>query len=262
MNHLDTSNTIEDQLHGFFLNSVPKSGTHLLKQILLGLPDTFHIPGKVIYEGLAKDHVKHLEMMSSLEKNELVIGHIYYSKRWSNMLLNLNIKHVFIIRDVRDVVVSLAYFIQENLPTHPLYDMFNQNHMTQKERYLCLIKGVQSDEIQYGNIAQWFEVFHGWLTDPYTLVVTYEELMQSEESRRQSLNRIANYLWNGQIPPKLLTFIVENMEKNIKPTESPTFRKGVSGSWKDEFDEEVIEAFKEVAGELIIQLGYEKDLNW
>ena len=41
-----------------------------------------------------------------------------------------------------------------------------------------------------------------------------------------------------------------------------TFRSGKIGSWKTEFDSENIKKFKELAGESLIKLKYEKDLNW
>lgn len=52
------------------------------------------------------------------------------------------------------------------------------------------------------------------------------------------------------------------MKRNVNPEKSPTYRKGQSGNWRQEFDEEVKERFKAVAGDLLIELGYEKDLNW
>lgn len=40
------------------------------------------------------------------------------------------------------------------------------------------------------------------------------------------------------------------------------FRKGISGDWREVFNERDREIFKEEAGELLVELGYEKDLNW
>jgi len=43
---------------------------------------------------------------------------------------------------------------------------------------------------------------------------------------------------------------------------SSFYRKGVSGDWKNHFTEEDKRVFKEEAGELLIRLGYERDLDW
>ena len=45
-----------------------------------------------------------------------------------------------------------------------------------------------------------------------------------------------------------------------EPTQ--TFRKGVAGEWKTHFKEAHKRVFKEIAGQLLIDLGYEKDFNW
>jgi hypothetical protein len=43
---------------------------------------------------------------------------------------------------------------------------------------------------------------------------------------------------------------------------SSFYRKGVAGDWKNYFTEEDRRVFKEEAGELLIRLGYEEDLDW
>jgi hypothetical protein len=43
---------------------------------------------------------------------------------------------------------------------------------------------------------------------------------------------------------------------------SSFYRKGVAGDWKNYFTDQDRRVFKEEAGELLIRLGYEKDLNW
>jgi hypothetical protein len=43
---------------------------------------------------------------------------------------------------------------------------------------------------------------------------------------------------------------------------SSFYRKGVAGDWKNHFSEEDRLVFKEEAGELLIRLGYEEDLDW
>jgi hypothetical protein len=100
------------------------------------------------------------------------------------------------------------------------------------------------------------------MDDPETLTVTYEELMVSISSRRKAITRIANYLWEDLSPPVPIPNMVNLMEKSVNPGRSPTFRKGQIGNWREEFDEELIRTFKQVAGGELIRLGYEKDDKW
>ncbi len=54
--------------------------------------------------------------------------------------------------------------------------------------------------------------------------------------------------------PKIETF--------IDPHRSPTFRKGKIGGWRESFTDEHKHLFKEIAGDLLIRLGYEADFDW
>ncbi len=41
-----------------------------------------------------------------------------------------------------------------------------------------------------------------------------------------------------------------------------TFRKGLIGGWRSEFSEEHTQAAREVAGPLLVELGYEANPDW
>jgi hypothetical protein len=40
------------------------------------------------------------------------------------------------------------------------------------------------------------------------------------------------------------------------------YRKGIVGDWKNHFTEQEKDVFKDVAGDILIQFGYERDMNW
>jgi hypothetical protein len=64
-----------------------------------------------------------------------------------------------------------------------------------------------------------------------------------------------------QIPTpraKALTILIEA----IQPGKSRTFRSGKTGGWREHFTDEHKQLFKDVAGDLLIKLGYEKNNNW
>lgn len=239
-----------------FLNTVPKSGTNLLNQLLLGIPGTV-MNDYVFYEGLAKDLPLQASILSKAVPNDVYMGHVYYSAEWAKLLSQSGIKTIFMIRDLRDVLVSLTYYIIDKLPDYPIYEQLAALP-SQKERYLLLINGLD----EYPNIKNWFGVFQGWLSQPGIFITTYEELMISRASRRRAITAIAEFIWKDSRPPMPISRLVRCMEANMDSSSSFTFRKGVVGGWRIEFDEEVIAAFKRVAGDVLIQTGYEKDMNW
>jgi hypothetical protein len=52
------------------------------------------------------------------------------------------------------------------------------------------------------------------------------------------------------------------LKSSIIPRKSGTFRKGRPGGWQEHFSPRNKQVFKEVAGDLLIQMGYEKNLDW
>jgi hypothetical protein len=52
------------------------------------------------------------------------------------------------------------------------------------------------------------------------------------------------------------------LSESIDPQRSPTFRSGKTGSWRAAFSPENKKLFKDLAADLLIRLGYEKDTGW
>jgi hypothetical protein len=246
----------------FIATSVPKSGTHLIHQILNGIPnihnDITNIDTKFFVNNpptnFYEDHYKRL---SRLQPNEFGLGHLYYSKKYENMLQYFNLKHIFIYRDPRDVLISLTYFIPTKWGTHPLHQLLKEK--TQKERALILINGIEGS---FPDFRSYIEPFYGWIGGKNCFSLTFEQLISSQESRKKKMGEIIHYLWEKRTPPIPISKLIELMELNINPGNSRTFRQGKIGAWKQEFDEEIKEAFKKNTGQLLMKTGYEKDLNW
>ncbi|WP_240688016.1 sulfotransferase domain-containing protein [Pseudalkalibacillus hwajinpoensis] len=248
-----------DQLPAFLMTSMPKSGTHLMKQLLLGIPGVSHDLKDRFYP---EKTIILMEKLKKINSNHFGQGHLFYSKELSNSLSDASIKHIFISRDLRDVVVSFAYFIESKYPAHPLHSYFTDPTTTQKDKYLALIEGLEKDGLSYPNIASWASSYEGWLSDENTLTVTFEDLMSSTESMERQLIRIVTYLWEEAISSSYHSELIQLMKTNLDPSASPTFRNGHIGNWKEEFDHEVKSAFNQVAGDWLIRNGYEKNQDW
>jgi hypothetical protein len=55
--------------------------------------------------------------------------------------------------------------------------------------------------------------------------------------------------------------MLRTVEENIFGV-SNTFRKGQIGGWREEFSEEHARSAREIAGPLLVELGYEADPEW
>jgi hypothetical protein len=56
--------------------------------------------------------------------------------------------------------------------------------------------------------------------------------------------------------------VLESLESAINPARSPTFRSGKTGEWRKSFTDEHKKIFKDTAGELLIKLKYETNMDW
>jgi hypothetical protein len=186
----------------------------------------------------------HYQILKDASSNECVSGHVYFMPEWVNMFDKLNMKQIFLIRDFRDILVSYVYFVR----TFPDQSFsFANPDISIKETMLILINGIP--EVGYPNFTDYIRCFLGWMKQSNVLSVRFEDLIISEQSRIKTLQKMVEFLWTGLIPPVPLDQMIKRMENSINPNESPTFREGKIGGWRHEFDEEIKEAFKDVAGD-------------
>jgi hypothetical protein len=103
------------------------------------------------------------------------------------------------------------------------------------------------------------------LGDNYT-EVRYEDLLERPE---QELERIFHFLGVGADKKVLRQSVsAESFEKRSggrkrgEEDSTSARRKGVAGDWKNAFTERDKAVFKEIAGDLLVELGYAKDRSW
>ncbi|HSM72511.1 MAG TPA: sulfotransferase domain-containing protein [Anaerolineales bacterium] len=246
--------------------SFPKSGTHLLDQILLGFSNVAPYANRLHsfyaeYEGESgakRVPEEALYWLDSLRPRDVASAHLFARPEAIARVTSTNFIPYFIFRDPRDVVVSHVFYVTEMESRHVHHDYY-RSLPDFDARLKVSILGRPDAEVEFPNIAERFAPYLGWLDQPEVLTIHFEGLIQD---RVQTLNRIIDHFL-ARVPlrsPRNL--ILESLESAIDPAKSPTFRSGKTGEWKKYFTDEHRNIFKDAAGELLIRLGYETDNDW
>lgn len=248
-------------------NSFPKSGTHLLLQVLGGFAKrsfgTFLASTPSVTMMETSGIVLARKILRSAP-GESIGAHLFFSEEVLDALRAVNAANYFIIRDPRDVVVSEAHYLSEMNHWHRLHRRFARLPSLD-ERLTLAIRGTPGSSPYYPDIGTRFSRYAQWLQDPYTLVVRYEDLVGV--AREAHVDRIVEHYLrrkrasNGVVREVHGSITTAALER-ISAGKSHTFRRGQPGEWAEVFRPHHIAEFKRFAGDLLIKLGYESSQNW
>lgn len=237
-----------------FVISIPKCGTHLA--IKLGHKLTGKRPVWI--------RSGHLTNARTRAGNNLPWGHVLATQNDIQNLTDQPRAVVFITRDPRDEVVSMAYMTKKhrrmqysNLPIPEIITkLIDDNNFLKK---FVGFRKPDLEDIQ--TIADFYNAFLPWAEHEHVYWTTFERLVGSQGGgddalQIEEIRNIAHHFGIEKTDEQLEAIADDLFGK------SRTFRSGQIGSWREHFTQAHIEAFKRVAGDLLIALGYEDDLDW
>jgi hypothetical protein len=249
--------------------SFPKSGTHLLDQILLGFSRVAPFSRRLHsfyaeYEGESgrkRAPEQALRWLASLRPGDIASAHLFARPEvYAHVCMPAFVPY-FIYRDPRDVVVSHVFYVTEMEPNH-VHHAYYQSLPDFDARLKVSIlgrAGAGQGRVEFPDIAGRFAPYLGWLDQPAVMKIHFEDLIHD---RAGTLGRIIDHFL-ARVPLQApRSRLLESLEASINPGKSPTFRSGKTGEWKKHFTEEHKKIFKDVAGDLLIKLGFETDKNW
>lgn len=252
----------------FFANSFPKSGTHLLTQVLQGLTKIGPavdggLPAVLTFDGPSGEIRSQNQILKDLQRlspGDIAYGHLHALPSVVSLLTQDGMAPVFIFRDPRDVVVSHVHYVTEMEPTHVHHQFYNQELKTFDERLRVSILGRPDSGIDFPNIQERFEPYLGWLERSEVLVLQFEDFITNQD---KTLLRVLDHARGRGFPVEMEEQeALQILKSAIDPTRSPTFRSGKVGKWRESFMDEHKILFKEVAGDLLVKLGYEQSTDW
>jgi hypothetical protein len=267
-------------------NSVPKSGTNLLSRllVLLGLeqkrrlwihprlvsgrfssarqffrarePETVTV-GVVTPQQIGRRWLA--RRLSRVPNGCFVNAHCIYTPELAELLREEGMRIVCILRDPRDVAVSQMYYLKRQRK-HFAHEAF-MALSSDRERLLVCIRGGELGGRKLQSLDQRYRQFLGWEQDEGAVVVKFEDLVGSRgggsaEVQRQAVERVATHV-GIPVNERTMRLVEENLFGVGR-----TFRKGQIGGWREEFSPEHERAVKEIAGPLLVELGYEAGPNW
>lgn len=246
-----------------FCNSFPKSGTHLLQQILEAIPGVENrhafwasTPSFTFRERSADDA---LNMVSRVVPGELICGHLHFDQRVAASLAEHQVVHYFIYRDLRDVAISEAHYLANMNRWHKMH-RFYRDLPDDEARIALAIRGREDRKdigYDYPSIAERFMRFHGWLGRDDVMPVKFEDLVS--ENREQAISRIVRFYMErsaASCGDGAIDAAVARAVANIDPARSYTFRTGKAGCWRDTLSAANRQLMDDVAGPLLEELGY------
>ena len=249
-----------------FGNSKPKSGSHLLLQILNGF--TQIMP----YKYVDADPIRTIrktggrrttdEIISDLERipNGVISwGYLDATKENVSFLTEAGRVNYFIYRDPRDMLISQVFFATDMHEGHGMHDFYN-SLPDFGERLKVAITGIDSDGLKMVSVKERYAGVFQWLEQENVMCIRYEELINNRDATLNAmLDEVEKTGYKIPTPrEQALSVLVEV----IQPKKSHTFRSGRTGGWKTYFTDEHKSLFNDVAGDLLVKLGYEENSDW
>ncbi|MDN5869429.1 MAG: sulfotransferase domain-containing protein [Nitrococcus sp.] len=240
-----------------FCTSIPKAGTHLLERALCLHPRIYRRILPTINHRRIRRHGGLSKLLSTLGPGEIVVAHCAYSEENDDTLRRNGARCFFMIRDPRDIVIS--YVI------HLLNDRKNPHHRflldlpDMRTRILLVIKGYPP--VRLPSIQGLLSRYYGWFSSG-ALVVRFEDLVGAAGGGSDDVQFTTVQTIYEHLGMPLAHHEIKQLTTHIFSNQSPTFRKGLVGKWREYFDDQAIQLFTDVASDMLVRYGYDNDDRW
>ncbi len=247
-------------------NAMPKSGSHLIIQVLQGLTkigpfvNTGFPPVNRSEDNQKLPHEKVMENILRMKPGDIAYGYVQASESFIEIMTKPTIAMIFVYRDPRDMIISHVFYATDIHKGHGMHPYYTEVLKSTEERIDAQIFGVEVPGYELSSVLIKYQAYLDWLTRPEVLSIRFEDLILN---RDEALGEILDYLVaRGFVPGCPRRESIDMLKSGIAPSKSGTFRKGKPGNWREHFTKSNIDHFKTATGDLLIRLGYEQDQNW
>lgn len=207
------------------INSIPKSGTNLIQEMLHNFP----LLRGVITRTLTSKMDENLLTCKfrRIKKGQCIPAHLFYDKKLENIMIDKDIRMILVVRDFRDAILSHINYIDNIDVDHPHHLLFSGLSSLDDKIDICLKGAPESGFTAWGDLVHGFR---GWLASSRVLMVRFEDIIGRQshdepDKRRASIIKIAEFL---DLRGVNIDFIVSKMYDK----RGLTFHSPSSGKWK------------------------------
>jgi len=252
-----------------FGNSKPKSGSHLLLQILNGFTQIMPCryvdadPIRTIkYEGGRRSANDILSELKRVPNGVIGWGYLEATKENAAFLTSAGRVNYFIYRDPRDMLVSQVFFATDMHEEHGMHAYY-KSLPDFSARLNVAITGIDRGGLKMVSVRQRYEGVFQWLDasrQKNVMCIRFEDLINNRDvTLNAMLDEVEKTGYRIPTPREKALSVLADA---INPKKSHTFRSGKTGGWSQHFTEEHKKLFKDVAGDLLVKLGYEQNNDW
>lgn len=239
------------------VNGTPRTGTTWVTSLIASIPG---------YQK-AGNFRGNIENYHDSSPGDVIHGHDVATEELQAILRQKGVMVVTTLRDPRDQCISRMFHVRRDT-SHSWHKRLGD--LNEVDALLECIEGRNS----FPSVSQLMKISTTWLEGGYDVQIIRYEGLKANPVRE--FRKIADYL---RIPlsDRLIKQIVrrnrfERLSVGGKfwrtgraegnENANSHFRKGIVGDWQNHFQDMHKERFKAAAGQLLIDLGYETDLNW
>lgn len=244
-----------DEAPPIFVNSLPKSGTHLLLQVTRALPGTRYLGRFIATRPTLTLKLRSPQVLvrkvAGVLPGETLGAHLYHLPEVAAALAANNALHLFIYRDPRDVITSEAYYLAEMNRWHRMHKYFNGLQEDRQRRELAL-NGIDDC---YPEANARLLPYAGWLSSPGVIAIRYEDIAGPRQKDEIEIIVAAWRKHGGQT--KSIDDLVGRLVAAINPNNSHTFHEGGFGKWRRGMLDAEAEAFSTQLAPALAAFGYQ-----
>ncbi len=260
------------------LNSLPKSGTHLAAKLLHKFGYEFsgcNLSSTTIYGRFAP--VKSLlrgvwagqaaldvgldvsacartswvsASLGRVGSGQYAAGHLPYTDGMAQVVRDVELRVLHVVRDPRDVLVSWAHYVPKNSWHYGRNGLLGADF---QEQVMSVLNGYRSGEFLVESFPSLLSRALGWSRFETTLVVRFEDLVGPEgggcsSAQSKVIENIASYVGAASVDP---ASVAADLFGGTK-----VFRRGCIGAWRDELEPGLAETVTTRLGPVLREMGY------